>query len=204
MPSRLNNGGIVGPFQQETESGIWSVDSNIVTGPRYTAAINGSTFNEGDDVVITISATNLFENSTIRFTINGIGSTDVQGVSGGSITGTSPYSGLINVTASGGTGSGQLTLTLSEDLEAEGTEVYSIIFDDTDSLEYPAGLDYTQFNITVIDTSVTKTIGFDADEAIYDVANSSFVYADENGFTVDEGNQYKILFFARNLLGSIN
>lgn len=185
MPSRLLNGGIVGPFQQESESGIWGVDSSSITGPVYTVSINGTAFNEGDTVVVSVSVTNLSVDTTLSWQLTGATSSDLENISGGSLTSGTPVSGTIDIDHQSGTGS--LSFDLTEDLTTEGVENWVLSFGTLDSDDNPTNLQYTVFTLAIQDTSVVQRL---ITQSIRFAANNDVVPTNAAGYLVQEGIPY--------------
>jgi hypothetical protein len=185
MPSRLLNGGIVGPFQRESESGIWSVESSSITGPVYTPSINGTNFNEGDTVIVSVSVTNLSVDTTLTWQLTGAISTDIENISGGALTGANPIAGTINIDHQSGTGS--LSFDLTEDLTTEGVENWVLSFGALDSDDNPTNLEYTVFTLAIQDTSISQQIVIDT---IRFASNGDLVPTDATGFVLKEGTPY--------------
>ena len=135
----------------------------------YSLAASASTINEGDTLTITLTTTNVPDNSTIPYTITGVAAGDF----GGSLTG--------SFTVSGDTATKQFVFT--EDLTTEGTETFTLSLNGisetvsvtiTDSSQTPEG--QPTYSITPAATDIDEGSALTVNVATTNVADATTLY----------------------------
>lgn len=169
------------------------------TDPTFTLTTTSAAASEGEEVTITLSTTNVLDGTVVPFTITGISSSDIEGVS-------LTDSFTIN------SGTDTKTYRFGYDLTTDGTETMLLSLDNgednisvtiTDvSLDRPSGLTFT-LDVENVGSAYWNLDGADTDKTITDEDNPGLVivYGDTIDFVVNSPN-YNFYIKATDDLGT--
>ena len=182
-----NNRFLFNKFNKSTQLQIGApqVQSAAAT-PTYALARNAASVNEGDNIVITLTTTNLSDATTVPYTISGVSTSDI----GASLTGS------FTITNNSATA----TFSLANDATTEGPETFTLTLDGisesisvtiNDTSITPAGPTYSitpaANNVnegSALTINVTTTNVTDATTLYYTLTNSSDFATSSSNFTI--------------------
>ncbi len=182
-----NNRFLFNKFNKSTQLQIGApqVQSAAAT-PTYALARNAASVNEGDNIVITLTTTNLSDATTVPYTISGVSTSDI----GASLTGS------FTITNNSATA----TFSLANDATTEGPETFTLTLDGisesvtvtiNDTSMTPAGPTYSITPAansvnegSALTINVTTTNVADATTLYYTLTNSSDFATSSSNFTI--------------------
>ena len=182
-----NNKFLFNKFNKSTQLQIGAPQSQSAAAtPTYTLARNAASVNEGDNIVITLTTTNLSDATTVPYTISGVSTSDI----GASLTGSFTISN----------NSATATFSLANDATTEGLETFTLTLDGisesvsvtiNDTSLTPAGPTYSitpaADNVdegSALTINVTTTNVADATTLYYTLTNSSDFATSSSNFTI--------------------
>jgi hypothetical protein len=122
-----------------------SVDIANVLNPSYALSATPNSLNEGGTFTITLTTTDVANNTTVPYTITGVASADIDGASlTGSFT-------VVNSTAS-------ITFTVTADFNTEGDETFVLTLNTIGTSVSVLLIDYTKTRTYSLSTDVTTTV----------------------------------------------
>jgi len=122
-----------------------SVDIANVLNPTYALSATPNSLNEGGTFTVTLTTTDVANNTTVPYTITGVASADIDGAS---LTGNFT---VVNSTAS-------ITFTVTADFNTEGDETFVLTLNTIGTSVSVLLIDYTKTRTYSLGTDVTTTV----------------------------------------------
>ena len=121
--------------------------STTPAGPGYTITPNKTTLDEGDQIIFTVTTTNVAENTTLHWQVLAdSGSIDTNDFGAGEFQGSDQIS----------SGGFTITQNIANDITTEGTDKYTIVLYPNNSYDWPSRLAQSVV-VTINDTSVAAS-----------------------------------------------